>query len=245
MTAPGGGAQEDRREATRRAAAIVIAALAVSWLLLTVLDLRKDDGAAPMIALFGIPAVASALVIQILMTRMGKRKRVPRPVLWWMLAVLPLGTLLGFVVALLRDPEYFIADDGPWMLVWVPIFIGVGIMLGLVVWFFFVFPTVTLVRVIGQISRKEARPTALIMPLVLLALGIACVIGGLSISTGGIGRRAEAQIIAAFFGIPGTYDVVWAPGLWIVRGIVAGIVILFAVPLVSEKRKHRAPAVSS
>ncbi|NKF32654.1 hypothetical protein HER21_40215, partial [Pseudomonas sp. BGM005] len=102
--------------ATVPVAAIVIAAVAINWMLLTMLDLRDNDGAAPHIAMFGIPAIASALVIQIVMSRLGERKRVPGPVLWLMLLVLPVGTLLGFVVAILRDPEYFIGDDSPWTL---------------------------------------------------------------------------------------------------------------------------------
>lgn len=238
MGSPGGGTQEEVRAATRPVAAIVIGALAISWLLLAVLDLQDNDGAAPIIAMFGIPAIASALVIQVVMTRLGKRKKVPKPVLWLMLAVLPLGTLLGFVVAILREPEYFIGDDGPWMLVWVPIFICVGVMLGALVWFFFVFPLATLARVVRAISRGEARPTALIMPVVLLALGVVCVVGGMSMSSGEVGRRAEAQIIAAFFGLPGTYEVIWEPGLWIARGIVAAIVIVFAVPVIAARLRR-------
>lgn len=238
MRSPGGRTQEEQRTATRAVAAIVIGALAISWMLLAVLDLQDNDGAAPIIAMFGIPAIASALVIQIVMMRLGKRQKVPKPVLWLMLVVLPLGTLLGFVVAILREPEYFIGDDGPWMLVWVPIFICVGVMLGALVWFFFVFPLATLARVIRAISRGEARATAVIMPLVLLALGVVCIVGGLSISSGEVGRRAEAQIIAAFFGLPGTYEVVWEPGLWIVRAIIATIVIVFAVPAIGARLRR-------
>ncbi len=241
MRSPGGRTHQEQIAATRAVAAIVIGALAISWMLLAVLDLQDNDGAAPIIAMFGIPAIASALVIQIVMTRLGKRKRVPKPVLWLMLAVLPLGTLLGFVVAILREPDYFIGDDGPWMLVWVPIFICVGVMLGALVWFFFVFPLVSLAKVIRLLARREARPTALIMPLVLRALGVVCVVGGMSMSSGEVGRRAEAQIIAAFFGLPGTYEVVWEPGLWIVRGIVAAIVLLLAVPAL----RYRARAASA
>ncbi|WP_314426947.1 hypothetical protein [uncultured Microbacterium sp.] len=238
MSAPGGGPQEELRAATRPVAGIVFGALAVSWLMLAVLDLSDNDGAASLIAMFGIPAIASALVIQIVMMRLGERKRVPRPVLWLMLAVLPLGTLLGFVVAILREPEYFIGDESPWMLIWVPIFICVGVMLGALVWFFFVFPLVSLGKVARLIARGEARPAALVMPLVLLALGVVCVVGGMSMSSGEIGRRAEAQIIAAFFGLPGTYEVIWEPGLWIVRGIVAAIVLVFAVPAIAARLRR-------
>ncbi|MDX2400459.1 hypothetical protein [Microbacterium algeriense] len=140
MTAPGGAGARGESSPVRPVAAIVLGALAVSWMILTVLDLRENDGAGPIIAMFGIPALAAAVIIQIVMMRMGERKRVPKAVLWWVLAVLPLGTLAGFVVAILRDPDYFIADEGPWMLIWVPIFIVVGLLLGALVWFLFAVP---------------------------------------------------------------------------------------------------------
>ncbi len=128
----------------------------------------------------------------------------PKAVFWWVLAVLPLGTLAGFVVAILRDPDYFIADEGPWMLIWVPIFIVVGLLLGALVWFFFVFPLVSLVTVIRLIARGEAKPGALIMPIVLLSLGVLSIVGGLSIDTDSSGRASWGSIIAAFLGLPGT-----------------------------------------
>lgn len=239
MTTPGGEVQDERRAATRLVAAIVVVALAINWMLLALLDLQDNDGAAPIIAMFGVPAIASSLVIQIIMTRLGERKRVPAPMLWLMLAVLPIGTLLGFVVAILREPDYFIGDESPWMLVWVPIFICVGVMLGALVWFFFVFQIAGLIRLVPMIRRGEAAPTSLIMPLIFLSLGVVSIVGGLSVSSGEIGRRAETQLIAAFFGLPGTYEVVWPPGLWIVRAIVLAIVLAIAIPALAERRRRR------
>lgn len=236
MTAPGGTVGQERA-ATRRVAAIVAVALAVNWTLLAILDLRDNDGAAPIIAMFGVPATACALVIQIIVSRLSERRRAAVPALWLMLAVLPLGTLLGFVVAILREPEYFVGDDGPWMLVWVPVFICVAVVLGAVVWFFVVFPIATLVRIVPLIRRGEAAATALVMPLVLLALGVVCVVGGLSVSSGEIGRRAEAQLIAALLGIPGTYEVIWEPGLWIVRALIAAVVLTFAIPALVRRAR--------
>ena len=239
MTTPGGEVQDERRAATRLVAGIVVVALAINWMLLALLDLQDNDGAAPIIAMFGVPAIASSLVIQIIMTRLGERKRVPAPMLWLMLAVLPIGTLLGFVVAILREPDYFIGDESPWMLVWVPIFICVGVMLGALVWFFFVFQIAGLIRLVPMIRRGEAAPTSLIMPLIFLSLGVVSIVGGLSVSSGEIGRRAETQLIAAFFGLPGTYEVVWQPGLWIVRAIVLAIVLAIAIPALAERRRRR------
>lgn len=188
--------------------------------------------------MLGIPAVASAIVIQIVVGRTPEPTRPPRAVLWWMLVVLPAGILAAFPVAIARDPDYFIGDDGPWMLIWVPIFIGVGVLLGALLWFFFVFPLVRLWTAIGRIARGEATASSVVVPLVLLALGVLCVVGGLSIDTDGSGRMSWGAIIAAFLGLPGGYDVIWEPGLWIVRGIAVAITLLFVVPAVVERTRE-------
>lgn len=236
MSSPGGDGTRVRPDSpVRPVAAIVIGALALVWMILTTLDLRENDGIAPLIAMFGVPALAAAVIIQSELTRHRRKERVSSAVFWWVLVVLPLGTLAAFVVAILRDPEYFIGDEGPWMLIWVPIFIVVAILLGALVWFFFVFPAVMLVEVSRRILRGEAEPTAIIPSLVLLAIGVLCIVGGLSIDTDSSGRAAWGAIIAAFLGVPGGYDVVWEPGLWIVRGIILAIVLVFAVPAISRR----------
>lgn len=223
----------------RPTAAIVIVALAFNWLLLTLLDLRDNDGAGGIIAMFGIPALASSIIIQIATMRLAPTVRLDRSFLWWALVVFPAGTLIAFVVAILRDPDYFIAD-GPWMLIWIPIFVGVGLLLGALVWFFFVWPSVMLVTRVRAIARGESTAGgALVLPLVLISLGVLCIIGGLSVDTEHSGRASWGAIIAALFGIPGAYDVIWPPGLWIVRGIVAAIVLVFAIPALKRRVARR------
>lgn len=236
MSSPGGDGTRVRPDSpVRPVAAIVIGALALVWMILTTLDLRENDGIAPLIAMFGVPALAAAVIIQTVMTRLRRKERVSGAVFWWVLVVLPLGTLAAFVVAVLRDPEYFIGDAGPWMLIWVPIFIIVAILLGALVWFFFVFPAVMLVEVSRRILRGEAKPTAILPSLVLLAIGVLCIVGGLSIDADSSGRASWGAIIAAFLGVPGGYDVVYEPGLWIVRGIILAIVLVFAVPAIARR----------
>lgn len=236
MSSPGGDGTRERPDSpVRPVAAIVIGALALVWMILTMLDLRENDGIAPLIAMFGVPALAAAVIIQTVMTRLRRKERVSGTVFWWVLVVLPLGTLAAFGVAILRDPDYFIGDAGPWMLIWVPIFIVVAILLGALVWFFFVFPAVMLVEVSRRILRGEAKPTAIIPSLVLLAIGVLCIVGGLSIDTDSSGRASWGAIIAAFLGLPGGYDVVWEPGLWIVRGTILTVVLVFAVPAISRR----------
>lgn len=223
----------------RSVAAVVILAIAFAWLLLAFLDLRDNDGIAGTIAIFGIPAVAAAIIIQIVFDRAVSKKRIDRAVLWWALLVLPVGVLGAFVVAVIRDPEYFLMD-GPWMLIWIPIFVFLGILLGALVWFFFVFPSAMLIRNAVAIARGQMRASMLIPPSVLLALGVLCIAGGLAIDTDGIGRMAWGAIIASFLGIPGDYEIIWEPGLWIVRGIVVAIALVFLIPAVRSRLRSDA-----
>jgi hypothetical protein len=229
-----------RGSAVRATAGIVLVSLALAWLILGVLDLDDNDGVGPNIALFGIPALASALIIQAVIGRLPASPRPQPAVLWWTLVVLPAGILAGFGVAILRDPDYFIGDDSPWMLVWIPILVGAGLLLGAVVWFFAVFPIATLLRLIPPVIRGDVDPTALLIPLVVLALGVVCVIGGLSIDTDGTGRAAWGAIIASLLGLPGAYEVRWPPGLWIVRGLVLAVVLATAGPGLLSRIRRRA-----
>ncbi|MDP5226591.1 hypothetical protein Q9R02_05415 [Arthrobacter sp. YJM1] len=232
-------------------AAVVIVALAIAWLLLTVLDLQENDGAAPTTALFGIPAAVSALVIQFYLAAaaairpekpmhsleaMPGAQRVRRSFLWWVLGVLPAGILAGFGVAMLREPDYFFGD-GPWMLLWIPVFVALAMLLGAVVWFFLVFPLALLVKAVGLTSRGEGSPDLFVWPIVLLLLGVIAVVGGLSTQFGGVGRAAYGPIIAAVLGVPGNYRVLWEPGLWIVRAILAVILLWFGGRALANRRR--------
>lgn len=225
----------------RPVAAIVVGAITIAWLLLTVIDVSANDGMASLMAMFGVPSLAAAVIIQIVVVNLSEKRHVPKPVLWWTIAVLPTGILAGFVVATLRDPEYFIGDEGPWMLIWVPIFIWLALLGGALVWFFFVFPIASLATLTGRIARKEVSAVSVVPALILLALGVLCVVGGLSIDSEGSGRMAWGAIIASFLGIPGAYEVLWEPGLWIVRGIIAAIVLVFAIPALSQRIRRTDP----
>lgn len=221
---------------TKPVVGVVIIAFAFMAMILGLLDLRENDGAGPMIAMIAVPALATAAIIQIAVSSTTMTTVPHRSFVWWALG-LPLGSLAAFLLAFSRDPEYFIGDVGFGVVFLVPIVIGIGPLLGALVWFFFVFPLVGLVTVIPRIVKGEAKISAILIPLTIVALGVLSIIGGLSIDTDHVGRLAWSAVIAAFFGIPGSYDVTWAPGLWIVRAIVAAIALTWAIPALRARSR--------
>ncbi|REJ03905.1 hypothetical protein DY023_16415 [Microbacterium bovistercoris] len=238
----------------RPTAAVVLFALSVALLMLVVLDLRDNDGAAVMIALFGIPMIAAAIVVQFYLSaaagiraerpmqaleEMQDAQRVSRSFLWWILLVLPVGVLAGAVFAILREPDYFLGD-GPWMLIWLPIFVAVALLLGGVVWFFFVFPVALLVKAVRASLRGEGAPAMYVWPIVLLLIGALCIVGGLSTDFATVGKAATIPVILSILGIPGPYQVLWEPGLWIVRGIIAVLMVLFVATWLKDRPARRA-----
>ena len=237
---------------TRPTAVVVVLALAVAWLLLTVVDLRDADGAASMMGMFGIPMIASAIVIQLWMSavtavrlerpmrtleEMPGAPRVRRSFLWWIGGVLPAGILAGSCVAVVREPDYFLSD-GPWMLIWIPVFVALAMLLGALVWFFVVFPIALLVKAVRATVRGEGTAGMYVWPVVLLLLAALCIVGGLSTDFAAVGKAAAVPVVATILGLPGEYEVIWEPGLWIVRGIVA-VLLLFLIGSALADRSSR------
>jgi hypothetical protein len=237
---PSGGASPAGSVA-RPVAGIVLLALVLAWTMLTVLDLRADDGLVGAFVLFGIPALASAIVIQVAGERLVAKAE-PRGYLWWVLGVLPVGIVAAFAVPVIRDPTYFIDDDGPWMLIWIPIFVACGVLLGAVVWFFVVWPLVLLARVSIGIARGEGGLGGLVMPLVLLAVPVIGVVGAMAIDADLYATRGFwFQALLALLGLPGSYEVIWEPGLWILRGLTLAVVLLLVLPGRVFTRSQREP----
>jgi len=237
---------------TRPTAVVVVLALAIAWLLLTVVDLRDADGAASTMSMFGIPMIASAIVIQLwtsaaaairlerpmrALEEMPAGARVRRSFLWWIGGVLPAGILAGFCVAVAREPDYFLSD-GPWMLIWIPVFVAVAMLCGALVWFFVVFPIALLVKALRATARGEGTAGMYVWPVVLLLLAALCIVGGLSTDFAAVGKAAAVPLVAAILGLPGEYKVIWEPGLWIVRGIVA-VLLLFLIASALADRSSR------
>jgi hypothetical protein len=207
-------------------AAIVVLAVAVAWAMLTLLDLRQNDGAAGLLALLGVPALAAAAVLQVVVgTGAIESATVPRAAWWWTAAVLPAGVLAAAAVAVIRDPGYFLGD-GPGALVWLVVFVYLALLVGALVWVFVLWPVTALIVRVPAVVRTRARPSSLVTPVVLLLIGAIGVVGGLSVDYEGVGRRAWGAVILSVLGIPGAYEVRWPPGLWIVRAVVLAALVL-------------------
>lgn len=240
---------------TRPTAALSSVGVVLCWTMVLLLDLHANNSAVPILAWFGIPLAVSAIVTQIAMMRLEPDRRsgwplrrrperrpdrrLDRRFLWWILGVLPAGVLASAVVAVLGDRDFFIGDESPWMLLFIPVFVGCALLLGLPLWFFVVFPAVTLVRNLVAIARGEAAWSSLLMPVMLLALAAVIFVGASSLRTSLPGRSAYLELTFALLGLPGGYTVTWAPGLWIVRGILLAILLTWAIPAWRAHRQER------
>ncbi len=211
------------------AAALSLLGIAFAWITMVILDPRADDGFASSFSLLGIPMIVSAIVVQLFGDRMASAARasVRTGFLWWVLLVLPAGVLSTMLVAVPAHDDYFIADNGLWSLLGMPVLVYLGILTGPVLWFFFVLPLTRLARGVLAAIRGREPWRALIAPVALLSLGAVVLVGGLSVSADVPGRAGWASVIAALVGLPGGYEVKWPLGLWIVRLLVLGVVVLW------------------
>ena len=229
----------------RPAALTSVLSVLAGWMLVLV-EPSDNDGASGLLMLFGVPTLCVAVLCIVVATRTGMSRAFAsdRRWLWWPLCVMPVGVLAALAVSVLRSPEYFIGEESPWMLLWMPVFLAVAMLLGIVVAAFWLGPVVALWITVASVIRGKAKPTALILPLVWLAIGVLILIGAASVSAEGVGQLAYGNLILALFGLPGAYVITWMLGLWIVRGMVLALVLLFTVPGWRARRADRAPAVS-
>lgn len=228
--------------AARWAPVVALCGLAVAAVPLLLLDPAADDGAAVFAGLFGIPLVAVAVLVEIMRHDPRVADPFPRSVVVWMLAVLPLGLLLLMIPGLVREPEYFDAESLGGAAATLGLMLGVilaGELCGVVAWFFVAFPIAAIVSRFAAIARGEkvALGSFAVPVIGLLVVGFG-VIGGLALDGLRPGRAAASQIVFALLGIPGGYEVVWPAGLWIVRALVVGIVLIGVVPALRERRRR-------
>lgn len=249
--APSPASQKPTVSILRPVMALVVAGIAVGTLLLWVLDPSADDGAAPFVAMAGVPMLVSALTVQLVVGHLVAGRRLRLTFLWWLFAVLPLALLLAAVPAVLADPDYFGSSTvggtlGVLGMLAVLALLGYGF--GALLWFFVVMPLAHLGRSAVQVVRGE-RPSAaaFVMPLVLLSLAAVILLGSGALDLGDTlpGRFSWPQILMALLGIPGDYRVESEAALWVVRGLVVGIALVFVVPWWRARAERRAAARSA
>lgn len=220
-------------------ALISIATVLIAAVPLVMLDPQADDGIAVMVAWIGVPAVASAVIVEILRRRLTPDRRLRGGWMWWVFGVVPIGIVLCSIPAILRNREYFVAESVGAMLGALAmsyLVVWIGLLLGAIAWFFVVFPLVHLVSALVLVARGErAGAAGLVMPLAMLTLTAIIIVGALALDDLAPGRMAGGQIVMALLGVPGSYEVVWPAGLWIVRGLVAALVLAAAAPKI---RRH-------
>ena len=232
-----------RSRLTKAAIGVSVLALLIAAVPLLLLDPQADDGAATLVALVGVPMLVPAALIEI--ARRGPRDQsMGRAGWWWLLAVLPLGIAALAIPTILQNAEYFEATS--WgsvlgTLALMLVLVYVGLLLGFLFWFFVVFPLSLLVGAVVSLVRGE-RPRALafVIPVSILLLTGVILVGAMSLDDLLPGRFASGQIVMAILGIPGSYDVTWEAGLWIVRGLVIAVVLLWIVPEMRERRRRAA-----
>lgn len=226
-------------------AGLVVIGVAVAAVQLLVLDPRANDGAAMMIAAAGVPMVVVAACLQLLVHHVSRNRRARLTFLWWLLGALPIALLALAVPGVQRAPDYYDVQNG-WDIVGAlgitAFLIVLGLLLGPVLWFFVVMPLTALVAAIIRIVRREKNAAVgLVMPLVLLAVTAVIVIGALAVDLSDAlpGRAGGIQVIWAILGVPGVYAVDSEPLLWVVRVIVAVIVLAFVAPWWRGRRARR------
>ncbi|TDE94862.1 hypothetical protein EXU48_08715 [Occultella glacieicola] len=243
MAAGRAGEADERLEVTVVVGVISIVAVLIAAVPLLLLDPVAHDGAAPIGAIFGIPMVASALIIEVVMRAHQRNRPLSRGMLWWVLGVLPVSIVLCSIPAVLDDPEYFAYETG-WgavgTLAGMLLLAYLGILMGGLLWFFVVFPLAQLVLALIARARGDKEGGRIGFGSFLL-LGLAALILILAGSLDGLapGRSSGGQIIAAVLGIPGSYEVVWPLGLWIVRLLLAGFVLLLCWPAITRRVRGR------
>lgn len=221
----------------RPTALLCITGVVVAWLVMVIVDPADNDGAGPLWTLFGIPSVIAAIVIQLFMPRMGRKEKISPGFLWWLLGFLPLGILGALLFAMPQNRDYF--GDDPWMLIWLVVFVYCALLLGAIVWFFLVFPLATVAGNVAAAFRGEASWASTITPLPLIALGAFAVFMAFAVDFDTIGRWSWPIIIAAVFGLPGNYDLVWVGGLWIARLLLLGVLAVWLGPWLLQRLRER------
>lgn len=248
LAAEEAGSADRGQSVTRSIALVSILAIAVAAVPLLLIDPTEYEGAAVIVGVFGVPMLASAAMISLVMRR-GTVRMTARGALWWPLLVMPAGILLCLIPAMMAHPAYFVVEtfwSGVGSVTGMLLFCYAGILCGALLWFFVVFPVVELVLGTVAMTRGEKRGGGHFgAPLFLLPLTAIILVGAFSLDGLLPGKMAAGQLLMALLGIPGSYEVTWEAGLWIVRALVVGVILLWTIPAIRRRRRGRSQAPGS
>ncbi|HEY1135758.1 MAG TPA: hypothetical protein VGE77_14375 [Nocardioides sp.] len=205
-------------------AIVSLTTLAVAALPLLLLSTDRFDGLPMLLSLFLFPMVAGGLITELVALCRLRRQEPHWTLLWWPLVVLPAG-LLGMSVGPMRaHPDYFEATDvegAAEVLLTFAFLIALGLGLSTVLWMLVVLP----LRVLGLAAYDALRGERVAafrvsVPLVLLAVPTVSLVVVASLGDVESSRSTGGTVVLALLGVPGDYEIVWEPGLVLVRGIV-------------------------
>jgi hypothetical protein len=216
------------RSITFPVALISLITLAIAAVPLLLLDVDRVDGLPMLLSLFLFPMIAGALIIElVVLCKLGQQEP-DWALLWWPLVVLPVGLLAMSLGPMLAHPDYFDVtgfSSGAGVMLVFTFLIVLGLGVGFLFWALVVFP----LRVLCLAGFDAIRGDRVVAgrfygPLVLLAIPAICVTVVLSLGDLEASRAVVGQFVLALLGIPGDYEVVSEPGLWIVRGIALALI---------------------
>jgi hypothetical protein len=219
---------QDGGSVTAAVAAVTVVAVAAVWtMLLAAAEPGADDGIMGNLVLFVLlPAAFAVIFFLMLGARSGGRAS--RGAVIWAFVVLPAGAVAAFTVDAFRDPEYYVPDGNVGLLILLIVcFYLLPPLIGLLVWFFLLWP---ISAVFGYIALRRSgaadlRPVFLLLPAVIFLSGVVAVVAAFAADLGGA-RAGVVTFALILFGLPGPYEIVWEPGVWILRVLMLAIVVM-------------------
>jgi hypothetical protein len=186
-----------------------------------------NDGAGPMTAVFGIPMVATGVLIHLALLRRGETP--------WVVGLLPwviglvFGVLFLMIPAALADPQYYTSETLGGMLATLA---GIGFIAilgaacGIVLWFLLLVPAASLVLSVGQAWRGESvRPALVAIPATILAVEVFVVVITVALNVEEPQDLVVVQVAGALFGLVDLFPPTPDLGLWIVRALVVATLV--------------------
>lgn len=209
-------------------AIISLATLAIAAVPLQLLDPDSVDGLPMLLSLFLLPMIAGSLIIELVVLCKLQQQEPLWTLLWWPIVVLPAGLLAMSVGPMLSHRDYyevtsFSSAAGVMCTFALLVFLGLGT--SFLLWTLVVLPLRMLcLAAFDAIRGERVAAFRVYAALILLAIPAISLLVVASLGELDASRAVVGQMVLALLGIPGDYEIVWQPGLWIVRGITLALI---------------------